>query len=50
MAATHVNNQQKTLINLQWTAPPAGTGPINFWYSYVHMHYIITLLVLCVEF
>ena len=29
-AVTHTNNNEKTSVQLTWTAPPMGTGAIYF--------------------
>ncbi|XP_065907830.1 putative defense protein [Dysidea avara] len=34
-AATHTDNNEKTLVALSWTAPPAGTGAISFRFAFV---------------
>lgn len=34
-AITHTSNTLKNNLTLQWTAPPAGTGSVVFWYAVV---------------
>ena len=48
-AATHINNGQKTQVILQWTAPPADTGPIKFWYDNAYAYIYNILLAIIVK-